>query len=59
MKRKLVELAAYLFMECSFPKGVFMMTGTGIVPGNGFTLTAGDEVMITIDGIGTLRNIVA
>ena len=59
MKRKHVELAAYLFMECSFPQGVFMMTGTGIVPGDGFTLTSGDEVIITIDNIGTLRNPVA
>ncbi|MEJ7646948.1 MAG: fumarylacetoacetate hydrolase family protein [Chryseolinea sp.] len=59
MKRKHVELAAYLFMECSFPTGVYMMTGTGIVPGDGFTLSSGDEVSITIDNIGTLRNIVA
>lgn len=59
MKRKHVELAGYLFMECSFPTGVFMMTGTGIVPPNDFTLAPGDEVIITIDNIGTLVNIVA
>jgi 2-dehydro-3-deoxy-D-arabinonate dehydratase len=59
MKRKHVELAGYLFMECSFPTGVFMMTGTGIVPPNEFTLTAGDEILITIDNIGTLVNTVA
>jgi 2-dehydro-3-deoxy-D-arabinonate dehydratase len=59
MKRKHIELAAYLFMECSFPTGVFMMTGTGIVPPNDFTLAAGDEVHITIDHIGTLVNVVA
>lgn len=59
MKRKHIELAAYLFMECSFPTGVFMMTGTGIVPPNDFTLAAGDEVLITIDHIGTLVNVVA
>jgi len=59
MKRKHIELAAYLFMECSFPTGVFMMTGTGIVPPNDFTLASGDEVAITIDNIGTLVNFVA
>lgn len=59
MKRKHIELAAYLFLECSFPTGVFMMTGTGIVPPNDFTLMSGDEVLITIDPIGTLVNIVA
>jgi len=45
--------------ECSFPAGVFMMTGTGIVPPNDFTIASGDEIVITIDHIGTLRNIVA
>lgn len=59
MKRKHVELAAYLFMECSFPAGVFMMTGTGLVPPNDFTVVAGDEINITIEHIGTLVNIVA
>jgi 2-dehydro-3-deoxy-D-arabinonate dehydratase len=59
MKRKHVELAGYLFMECSFPTGVFMMTGTGIVPPNDFTLAEGDEILITIDNIGTLVNTVA
>lgn len=59
MKRKHIELAGYLFMECSFPTGVFMMTGTGIVPPNDFTLASGDEILITIDNIGTLVNTVA
>lgn len=59
MKRKHIELAGYLFMECSFPTGVFMMTGTGIVPPNDFTVASGDELLITIDNIGTLVNIVA
>ena len=36
-----------------------MMTGTGIVPPNEFTVAAGDEILITIDNIGTLVNIVA
>lgn len=59
MKRKHKELAAYLFMECSFPDGVFMMTGTGIVPPNEFTVQPGDEIIISIENIGVLRNFVA
>jgi 2-dehydro-3-deoxy-D-arabinonate dehydratase len=59
IKRKLTDLAGFLFRECSFPHGVFMMTGTGIVPGNDFTLRSGDEVRITIEPIGTLINTVA
>jgi 2-dehydro-3-deoxy-D-arabinonate dehydratase len=58
IKRKLEELAAYLFRECSFPYGCFLMTGTGIVPPNDFTLQSGDEISIAIDGIGVLRNVV-
>jgi 2-dehydro-3-deoxy-D-arabinonate dehydratase len=34
------------------------MTGTGIVPESNFTLRSGDEILITIEGIGTLRNVV-
>lgn len=56
MKRKLADLAHYLFREMSFPNGVFLMTGTGIVPDNDFTLLSGDVVNITIEGIGTLNN---
>lgn len=59
MKRKHTELVGYLFKECSFPAGVFMMTGTGVVPSNDFTVLPGDEIVITIDNIGTLRNFVA
>jgi 2-dehydro-3-deoxy-D-arabinonate dehydratase len=59
MKRTPEELVGYLFRETSFPTGVFLMTGTGIVPGQDFTLQSGDEVSITIDGIGTLTNPVA
>ncbi len=58
MKRQHQELVDYLFRECSFPHGVFLMTGTGIVPPNSFTLQSGDEILITIDRIGTLRNVV-
>lgn len=59
MKRSLPELASWLFKEMKFAKGCYLMTGTGLVPGNDFTLQAGDIVAISIDGIGTLRNIVA
>jgi 2-dehydro-3-deoxy-D-arabinonate dehydratase len=56
IKRKLTDLAHYLFREMSFPNGVFLMTGTGIVPDNDFTLLRGDVVNITIEEIGTLSN---
>ncbi len=59
MKRQHTELVSFLFRECSFPYGCYLMTGTGIVPPDDFTLRAGDEVRITIDGIGTLVNVVA
>jgi 2-dehydro-3-deoxy-D-arabinonate dehydratase len=58
MKRNHKELAEYLFRETSFPKGVFLMTGTGIVPPDNFTLNIGDEISISIEGIGTLTNTV-
>ncbi|HZY79460.1 MAG TPA: fumarylacetoacetate hydrolase family protein [Cyclobacteriaceae bacterium] len=56
MKRQLPELASWLFKEMNFVNGCYLMTGTGLVPGNDFTLQSGDEVAITIDGIGTLSN---
>jgi 2-dehydro-3-deoxy-D-arabinonate dehydratase len=56
MKRSLTELADYLFRECDFPQGVFLMTGTCLVPPSDFTLNVGDVVEISIDGIGTLVN---
>ena len=59
MKRKHKELADYLFRETSFPHGVYLMTGTGIVPPDHFTLNVGDEIKISIDGIGTLVNTVS
>lgn len=58
MKRTLTELAAWLYRELHFKYGCFLMTGTGIVPDNDFTLQAGDKVNITIDNIGTLTNVV-
>jgi 2-dehydro-3-deoxy-D-arabinonate dehydratase len=59
MKRTFTELVGYLFRECTFPSGVFLMTGTGMIPPNDFTLQEKDEVFITIEGIGTLWNTVA
>jgi len=59
MKRQHTELVAFLYRECSFPFGCFLMTGTGIVPPNSFTLNSGDVVTITIENIGTLINTVA
>ncbi|MDO3385877.1 fumarylacetoacetate hydrolase family protein [Gilvimarinus sp. SDUM040013] len=59
IKRGMEELAGFLFRECSFPQGALLMTGTGIVPGNDFTLQAGDCISISVDGIGTLTNCVA
>lgn len=59
MKRTHTELIGYLFRETSFPNGAFLMTGTGLVPPNDFTLAIGDEVRITIEHIGTLTNTVS
>lgn len=59
MKRSPEELVEYLFRETSFPDGCFLMTGTGIVPPDTFTLSPGDEIRITIEPIGTLVNRVA
>ena len=59
LKRKPPELVDYLFRDNSFPQGCFLLTGTGIVPPDEFTLAHGDEISITIDQIGTLVNRVA
>lgn len=59
MKRSLEELAAYLCRGFEFPYGVFLMTGTCLVPDNDFTLKENDVVEISIDNIGTLINTVA
>ncbi len=56
MKRDPKVLADYLFRENSFPHGCFLLTGTGIVPPDSFTLERGDIVRITIGAIGTLEN---
>jgi len=58
IKRKFDELVSYLYRECAFPNGCLLMTGTGIVPSSDFTLKSGDEILITINPIGTLKNTV-
>jgi 2-dehydro-3-deoxy-D-arabinonate dehydratase len=58
MKRKLTVLVQYLYRNNNFPSGCFLLTGTGVVPPDSFTLNAGDEIRITIGGIGTLVNTV-
>lgn len=56
MKRRPEELVSFVYRECSFPNGAFIMTGTGIVPGSDFTLQPGDIISIAIEGIGVLIN---
>lgn len=56
MARSTESLVDWLFRENEFPHGALLLTGTGIVPPDELTLTPGDEVAITIAGIGTLRN---
>ncbi|MCA9122321.1 MAG: fumarylacetoacetate hydrolase family protein [Planctomycetaceae bacterium] len=56
LARTFEELIGWLARDNSFPTGVMLMTGTGIVPDSDFTLHPGDLVDITIDGIGTLSN---
>jgi 2-dehydro-3-deoxy-D-arabinonate dehydratase len=58
MKRELASLVQYLYRNNSFPHGCFLLTGTGIVPPDSFTLNVGDELRIAITGIGTLVNTV-
>jgi 2-dehydro-3-deoxy-D-arabinonate dehydratase len=58
MARPLPELVDWLGCENQFPHGVMLMTGTGIVPPDDFHLSPGDEVSISISGIGTLTNVV-
>lgn len=56
MKRQLPELVDYLYKECDFAPGCFLMTGTCLVPPTDFTLQPGDRITISIDGIGTMVN---
>jgi 2-dehydro-3-deoxy-D-arabinonate dehydratase len=54
--RRFEDLAAWLMAATTFPVGVILLTGTGIVPNESFSLRAGDVVTIDIPGIGTLTN---
>jgi 2-dehydro-3-deoxy-D-arabinonate dehydratase len=56
LKREPPVLVSYLYRGNSFPYGSFLLTGTGIVPPDSFTLQNGDEIRITIPPIGTLTN---
>jgi 2-dehydro-3-deoxy-D-arabinonate dehydratase len=56
MRRSFEELASYLFRELSHPHGAVLLTGTGLVPPDEFTLEDGDTVEIEIEGIGGLRH---
>jgi 2-dehydro-3-deoxy-D-arabinonate dehydratase len=56
MKRKPQELVEYLYRDQTFPTGAFLLTGTGVVPPDSFTLKRGDSIRIAIDGIGELVN---
>ncbi|QRP49140.1 fumarylacetoacetate hydrolase family protein [Amycolatopsis sp. FDAARGOS 1241] len=56
LHRKLPDLVASLYRGDRYPRGVVLATGTSAVPGPDVTLQDGDEVTITIDGIGTLHN---
>jgi 2-dehydro-3-deoxy-D-arabinonate dehydratase len=58
MARPLEELVQWLGREASFPHGAVLLTGTGIVPPDDFSLAAGDHVHIDISGIGRLSNLV-
>jgi 2-dehydro-3-deoxy-D-arabinonate dehydratase len=56
LRRTPAELVAYLYRETSFPHGCVLLTGTGIVPPDDFTLQSGDEVSIEIETLGRLVN---
>ena len=56
MKRSFEDLVAWLGRDNSFPAGAVLLTGTGIVPPDDFTLAAGDVVHIDVTGIGRLSN---
>jgi 2-dehydro-3-deoxy-D-arabinonate dehydratase len=56
LKRRFAEMAEYLFRSQSFPHGAVLLTGTGIVPPDSFTLQPGDTISIGITGIGVLEN---
>jgi 2-dehydro-3-deoxy-D-arabinonate dehydratase len=59
LRRTPAELAGWLYRETSFPHGCVLLTGTGVVPPDDFTLRSGDVVRIAIAPIGVLENVVA
>ena len=59
LKRPPQVLVEFLCKENTFPHGAFLLTGTGIVPSDDFSLVPGDEITIDIDDIGSLTNFVA
>ena len=56
IKRQFSDLAGYLLRSQTFNQGAILLTGTGVVPGDDFTLVADDHIQISISGIGTLAN---
>ena len=56
MKRGFDELVAALYLELSFPAGAVLLTGTGVVPPDEFTLHDGDRVRIAVEGVGVLEH---
>jgi 2-dehydro-3-deoxy-D-arabinonate dehydratase len=56
IKRSFEELAGFLFRSQVFANGAVLLTGTGVVPPDGFSLQAQDVVEIEVSGIGVLRN---
>ena len=58
LKRDPATLVKYLYRDNVFSNGCFLLTGTGIVPPDSFTLNQGDEIRISIENIGTLINFV-
>jgi 2-dehydro-3-deoxy-D-arabinonate dehydratase len=58
IKRSFAELRDYLFRSQEFPNGVVLLTGTGVIPPDSFTLAAGDRIRIEIGPLGILENTV-
>jgi len=58
LRRPMPSLAEWLFRDNSFPAGCYLMTGTGVIPPDSFTLHRGDVIRITIAPVGTLVNTV-
>jgi 2-dehydro-3-deoxy-D-arabinonate dehydratase len=58
IKRSFEELVSYLYRSQNFPHGAVLLTGTGVVPGDGFALQPDDRIRIEVNGIGVLENTV-